>query len=351
MSKINTLIHGRYGKIHAIMRRGNQTIRQIMILQELESSSGVSIKSLMSKYGVNYRTIQRDLEALQEAEFPVVDETLINGEKLWRLVPGYQQRLKIPFTLSELVSLYLALEAVSDFRMTPFFNDVQMLCKKIQSGLDDKSQEYFDALHYLFYTRHSLVKQSRRTGVLLKQITEARMKRQTLAMKYTSRQDRKTKKYIIDPYILMPHDGLFFLHAYVHEYNELRTFTVDKRMKELKPTGETFLQPDKKVIDDRIQNSFGLINEKPFNVKIRFNSLVEERLRTRTIHPSQKIEKIQNGDILFSMHAGGRNEIIWWVLSFGPLAEVLEPVDMRETIRKTLQDSLTNYNRPSLPTQ
>ena len=333
------------------MGRSNQTIRQIMILQELESSNGVTIKSLMSKYGVNYRTIQRDLEALQEAAFPLLDVKADDGQKYWKLVPGYQQRLKIPFTLSELVSLYLALEAVSDFRMTPFFNDVQMLCKKIQSGLDVKSQEYFDALHYLFYSRHSMVKQSQRTGDLLQQLTEARMKRQTLAMKYTSRQDRKTKKYVIDPYILMPHDGLFFLHAFVHEYQEMRTFAVDKRMKELKPTGEMFAQPDKKVIDERIQNSFGLINEKPFDVKIRFNALVEERLRSRMIHPTQKIEKLKSGDILFSMHAGGRNEIIWWVLSFGTLAEVLEPAEMREIIRKTLQDSLVKYNQPVLPTK
>ena len=62
------------------------------------SSSGsrpgryTTAQDLADEHGVTERTIRRDIEALQEAGFPLYDERA-DGRKIWRLVEGYKQQL------------------------------------------------------------------------------------------------------------------------------------------------------------------------------------------------------------------------------------------------------------------
>ena len=55
--------------------RNRQLIRQWRILASLETSrTGRTLQALATEHGVCIRTIRRDLEALQAAGFPLVDD-------------------------------------------------------------------------------------------------------------------------------------------------------------------------------------------------------------------------------------------------------------------------------------
>ncbi|HEX6738897.1 MAG TPA: HTH domain-containing protein, partial [Vicinamibacteria bacterium] len=71
--------------------RNAEVIRQWRILKRIEAGRYTTSQDLAEEHGVTERTIRRDIEALQEAGFPLYDERS-DGRKIWRLVEGYKQR-------------------------------------------------------------------------------------------------------------------------------------------------------------------------------------------------------------------------------------------------------------------
>src|SRR5205085_10927792 len=68
--------------------RNAEVIRQWKILKRIEAGRYTTSADLAGEHGVTERTIRRDIEALQEAGFPLYDERS-EGRKIWRLVDGY----------------------------------------------------------------------------------------------------------------------------------------------------------------------------------------------------------------------------------------------------------------------
>ena len=87
--------------------RNAEVIRQWRILKTIEAGRFTSSTKLAHDFGVTERTVRRDIEALQEAGFPIYDDRA-NGKKVWRLVEGYRQKLVQGFTLAELAALYFS---------------------------------------------------------------------------------------------------------------------------------------------------------------------------------------------------------------------------------------------------
>ncbi len=63
----------------------------------------------------------------------------------------------------------------------------------------------------------------------------------------------------------------------------------------------------------------------------------------RTMHPSQEVEQRTDGSLLVTLHVSGVVEIVDWVVSLGPHAEVIAPPDLRELVRRKLGEALAQY--------
>src|SRR5262245_23590698 len=89
--------------------RNAEVIRQWQVLREIEARrTGVSIHELSDMVGVSTRTIRRDLQALQEASFPVYDEGAENETKKWRLDGSPFRAVQEGFGVSDVAALYLS---------------------------------------------------------------------------------------------------------------------------------------------------------------------------------------------------------------------------------------------------
>lgn len=76
----------------SVSRRNQQVVRQWLILRCLASARyGQHLAALSADLGVTTRTIRRDLEALQSAGFPLVDE-IHEDARRWRLLRSQDVR-------------------------------------------------------------------------------------------------------------------------------------------------------------------------------------------------------------------------------------------------------------------
>lgn len=102
-------------------------------------------------------------------------------------------------------------------------------------------------------------------------------------------------------------------------------------------TDELFQIPKDFKIEDYLKHSWGIERGEPVTVKIRFDNYQARWIRERIWHPSQRLRDLEDGGLIFEAEVAGLREIKQWVLGFGPHAEVLEPLELKEQIRQEIR--------------
>src|SRR5918996_6155189 len=130
-----------------LVPRNQEVIRQWRLLHALESSRhGASIDSLAGELDVTTRTIRRDLEALQEAGFPLYDTRDDEGHVRWRLDGQVLKGLDTGFTLAELCALYLSRNLLEAVAGTPFQRDLTHAFARLEKMLSPRMRQFLDRL-------------------------------------------------------------------------------------------------------------------------------------------------------------------------------------------------------------
>ena len=81
------------------MPRGDQLSRQWRLLQLIDRPQGVTIDDAAREFGCAPRTIWRDLDALQQAGFPLYSERASDGFRgLWRVREEFKSALPLKLT-------------------------------------------------------------------------------------------------------------------------------------------------------------------------------------------------------------------------------------------------------------
>jgi predicted DNA-binding transcriptional regulator YafY len=323
------------------MGRNAQLIRQWAILKQIESTRWSTIPDLASRHLVSTKTIRRDLAALMEAGFPLYDERY-DGKVYWRLAEEYKGLPLADLSLSELAALYFSRNVVSALSATPFSGDIDSAFKKIEGALPEKNISFFDSLDSMISVRPDAPKHLEEHKQTVRTLMDAIGEECRIRMDYFSVHSQKRKTYTVHPYRLMYFRGGLYLFGYVEEYDQIRTFAVE-RIEELEKLGDTFEKPSDFSVETYLESSFGLVKEEPFDIEVLFKPDVASYVRSRLWHPSQEVREVGGGEIVMHLHVGGEFELGAWILSFGPSAIVLSPEKLRRRVESDLARTLENY--------
>src|SRR5262245_47771539 len=138
------------------MARSAEVIRQWTILREIEHArtTGVTIDELSSKCDVTTRTIRRDLQALEEAGFPLFDDKSGDyGRTRWRINGAAFKAATVGLTLSELSALYFSRSLLESLAGTPFRSDLEQAFDKLAAGLTPHMRQFLDRLPHVIATK------------------------------------------------------------------------------------------------------------------------------------------------------------------------------------------------------
>jgi proteasome accessory factor B len=91
------------------------------------------------------------------------------------------------------------------------------------------------------------------------------------------------------------------------------------------------------------KEAFGVIWDEPIEVAVRFRQDQAPYVAERVWHPSQFIEPQPDGSLILRFRAGGRFEIVRWILGWGDAAEILAPSELRDHVRTILCSAATRY--------
>jgi predicted DNA-binding transcriptional regulator YafY len=324
------------------MARGDQLARQWRILQSLIASRrGKSAADLARELEYHWRTVYRDLEALQQAGFPIFTDR-VEGKNLWCMLDSARHSIPIPLNLTELMALYFSRGLMMTLKNTVYYESLQSFFQKVKATLPPATIDYLEKIEETLEVGTKPFKQYGQLRDWIEMISEAAIHRKIIEIDYftMSRKERTRRK--VAPYKIWFFDGAFYMIGNCQLRQDMRVFALD-RIRELAITEEPFEMPEDFRAEDFMRTSFGVFHGKPQQVRIRFAADVAGYIREKTWHAAQKIVPQKDGSIVFEARVAGTDEIKFWVLSWGSKAQVLSPVSLRDEIVSEAKAMLHNY--------
>jgi predicted DNA-binding transcriptional regulator YafY len=323
--------------------RNAEVIRQWRILKRIEAGRYTTAQDLADEHGVTERTIRRDIEALQEAGFPLYDERS-EGRKVWRLVEGYKQRLTQTFTLAELSALYFSKNLMSFLGGAPFSSDLESAFAKIREALPARSLPYLARIQDLFSARPDPWKDYSDKQDVIAALIDAVLHQRQAIIEYFSFNSRRTKTYTIDPYRVVYYHGGLYLYARAHEYGEVRTFAVE-RIEKIEVRDQTFETPQDFSVSEYARGAFGIAGGKPEPVEVVFDAEMAGYIRERVWHESQALEDGPGGSVVLRMSVSPGFELKAWIKGFLPHVKVVKPASLRAAVAKDLEAARRDFKK------
>ncbi len=322
--------------------RGTQIARQWKILRLIESRKrGLTARELSHELETDLRTIYRDLEALQDAGFPLYTDREGKGS-CWCLVEGFKSNLPLPLTMTELASLHMSRDIMRVFEGTAFQESIEGLFDKIRVSLPPEVIRYLDNISANLKVGFGPRKDYQAFKGIISEVSQATAERRRVEIQYKAASTGKVTSRKVDPYQMWAMTGAFYLIGLCHLRDSIRTFAID-RIKSLTLLKEKFSYPPDFSLEDYLQTAFRVMTGDPKTVKVHFAPGAARVVRERIWHPTQEIREDSDGSLTITLEVPINYEIISWILGFGSAAEVLQPRELRQRILEEHQAAAQNY--------
>ena len=310
--------------------------RMLRIHQELQAGKYPTATRLATELEVSTKSIHRDLEFMRDRlQLPLEWDGSKFGYHYTEQVNAFPT---MQITEGELFALVVAEKALEQYRGTNFEKPLLSALGKIEQALPDTiSLNLTDIEQTIsFRTRAEPIIDLQIFNVLSKTTAS----RQQVELTYRKPGQKQEEQRLIDPYHLANINGEWFLFAYDHLRQDIRTF-VPARIKKIRRTGKTFQRPEKFSLERRLRDSFGVRSGKEdYDIVIRFDKHAADYIREKKWHASQRLRELRSGGVELRMKLSSLEEVERWVLSWGGEAVVVRPRELADAIRKAARKIL-----------
>lgn len=174
-------------------------------------------------------------------------------------------------------------------------------------------------------------------------IAAAVLQRQRLRIAYEARGTGQISEREISPQRLTHYRDNWYLDAWCHKSNGLRTFAVDcVRAAEALDAPAEDVSPER--LDDELAGSYGIFSGTPTATAIlRFTAERARWVSAETWHPLQQSVWLPDGSYELSVPYHRDEELILDILRYGPDVEVLAPPTLREAVKARLAAAVERY--------
>ncbi|MSU61646.1 MAG: YafY family transcriptional regulator [Pedosphaera sp.] len=313
--------------------------RMLRIHQALQTGGHPNASQLAREFEVSTKSIYRDIEFMRDRlDLPVAYDASRNGFHYTQEVGSFPT---LQITEGELFALLVAEKALQQYRGTNFEKPLVSAFRKMADSLPETI-----SLNLADWEQSISFRTSAEPILDLEifdKLAKATARRQQLQLIYRKPGQTGAEPRIVDPYHLANINGEWFLFAFDHLRNDIRTFA-PARIQEIRPTGKTFSRTRKFSLHKRLRDSFGVhAGQGEFSIRIRFNELVADYIREKKWHPSQQLVEIPDGSVELHLKLSSLVEIQRWVLGWAGNAVVLEPPQFVAAIRHAATAMIENY--------
>lgn len=326
------------------MARNTEVIRQWNILRSIEAARyGHTVHELAEANHVHVRTIYRDVIALQEAGFPLCDESR-DGHTYWMLnTQPFRKLTQLGFSLSELCALYVSRRLVESLTGIPFQSALGEAFAKFEREIPAKMQTYLERLPSVMSARPTggKVRLSPAHGRMVDDLVDASVARRQVRMRYYSLSSAREDEYLVCPLRFVHTQGAMYLRAWVPSRQQVLTFAA-QRIKRVSVLEDRF-DADPAWSEDTFSASLGPNDGPTVHVVLHVEQELAPVLAERQYHRSQKSTLRPDGTLALEFDLCDDVWLRSFILQFGHRVQVLEPDSLAQEIREELDLARGHY--------
>lgn len=322
----------------------DRTERFYKIQSMLRQNRSVTMRQMCESLEVSRATVCRDLDYLKDRlGFPVVWDRSVRGYRLDQAgpfggsheLPGFWLNEREIYVLLSMIEIISQLES-GDFLATNMAPIKQRLIQILEQGVGDTNT----ALQRI---RISPIAQRHVSNEHFQVVAQSLVARKKLQMDYYARQTDQLVQRTISPQRLIYYRDNWYLDAYCHLRESLRSFSVDAiKAVEL-------LTDDAKVITDEelarvFESSYGIFNgPSRQSARLKFTPFRARWVARERWHPNQVSTLLPDGSYQIDVPYGEDWELIQDILKQGTDVEVLGPPALRSKIKTLTQEMSQLY--------
>lgn len=313
----------------------NVATRLLSLIMLLQSKPQWKASELSEELNVSERTIHRYMGMLEEMGIPIYSERGPYGG--FSLMRGY----KLPpliFTAEEATVLYMGANLVEAVWGEVYEDAVTAVTAKLDNVLPDELRHEVAQVQQGLVVSELAARDYRPWSKTLQTLRECVSSRRGVLLTYRDFSLEETCREV-DPYALTFRWGLWYLVGFCRLREALRTFRVD-RIEGATPLARRFSIPDgfsaKAYVDAsmRWQNRYTMV--------VHLSAAAAPYVRERMEH-WMDLRDHEDGSITVRMQVADLEWATSWVLSQGEAAEVLEPPELVDRVRREAKAILTRY--------
>lgn len=296
--------------------------RLVKLVELLHTRSGADAEFLARNCGVSERTLQRDLDAISAAGFPVYFD---QGYRL--VAPALLPPVSL--TVEEALALNLAAQAAIPEAEAAAAQSLTTATRKLQQALAARPPAPSPDRQLALELPSSA---DTRLAARVAALTTAIVERRTVRLAYRADGRKPQGSRQADPYRLMPTDGGWDLLAYCHDRRRVMRIPV-ARLAEV-----TVLRKKFEAISDR-RLARHLHREDPGTVGIQWIRLLCRPPLAQTLRKQPPVgallwEDGPEGGVIFTIGTPDPEEFLPWLLACGDAVEVVQPAVLRQRLRR-----------------
>lgn len=311
-----------YDKMHSILE---------LAIWMQSNREGVSIHDIMDRFAVARRTAERMRDLILD-KFPQTQVRVgENNSKRWFIPQGTLKDF-IQFSAEELVAFEKAINYLQANNMNENSALLQKILEKIRANIVDKTYRHIDTDAEVLLEAEGFAHRVGPKIVVAKEIVQE-IRRAILSFRQI-KVSYKNKSGRIGTYQLLPYGILYgdrnhYLvakHSDGYGGNKERYFILSHILS-IQLLDETYEIDSNFSLKKLAEQSFGVFQEKPFEVEWLFDKRVAEEVKRYEFHPKQSMQENKDGSVTVKFFAGGRLEMDWHLYTWGDMVKVIKPED------------------------
>src|SRR5690242_12390290 len=176
-------------------------------------------------------------------------------------------------------------------------------------------------------------------------VSQATLMRRRLRLRYYNRGRDDSTDREVSPQRLVYYRGNWYLDAWCHLRNDLRSFSVDA-MRKVSLSSNPVQEVDAVSLDAHLGAGYGIFSgvADKFAV-LRFEPAAARWVSAECWHAKQKREFEPSGHLTLTVPYANEPELVMDILRYGADVEVLSPESLRKTVIDRLRKNLTRYSK------
>ena len=299
----------------------------------MQGAGGLTLDDIGTEFSVSRRTAERMRDAVERAFGPLEYDDAGDGRRRWRLGSSRLRDLVdlSPDALVELETAASDLARAGHDERAALLRD---LAVKLRVLLPPERRRRLEPdLEALTVAEGLAMRPGPRPLLepdLLGAVREAIKGGRVLAFRYLSRMTVQSSWQRVAPHGLL-YGGRAYLVGRSDWTDEMRYWAL-ANMSEVRVTDKAFAFDEGFDLGDFARRSFGVFQEEPIDVTLRFDAGAAEDAAAFLFHPGQETTENEDGTLTVRFRAGGTREMCWHLFTWGRRVTVEEPESLRREL-------------------